>query len=558
METLKTRPVLPKGGEHFYEEMMIVEQIPSELEGIRYAFSLIQETRNVLCSPIFALPDETLMDILRYCAWQAEPRSKTYMLERLVFTFVCRRWRSIAIEAPLCWTDVRHVSRRCITTFLQRAKAAPISAISTGRLDDNILIHLSHTECLELVHTSPRRSDHANPPFPGLVGKLAPMLKCLSAAHGGKPFPSEFLLSAPLLRELEMSGFALDWSSIHWETLHRLDMTRTTTRQHFPLDTLVHLLEGLRKAEQLQTLALREYIPPPDLPTIVNTSPIRLESLRKLELSGDASACMPLVCLLRIPPRTTLKLSLWGSTQHMKRSFVASLEHTFKKETVRSRPLVSLNFDGGWTNNRLVSLRLSTRNGSSPFRVRTLRPDGIRTEGGSPAITVDFANTELSPDFTTSLLNAFPFDHLVSASINIWDRNVEYDHYPVWAAFLRSATKLTHLYLSGSPVYGFLQALCHPSQVGLSNGPVDGSALEPMLPALCDLLLGRFDKQVTSLEAPWHVVLPGCIARLPGPARPAKLKSIWLLDVRYEPEWVDPLRPHAEEVLIPCCHRGDT
>ncbi|KZV72141.1 hypothetical protein PENSPDRAFT_751202 [Peniophora sp. CONT] len=557
METLKEHLSLSKDSELLIEELLAIDEAATlrELNGIGHASSLVKETRNTLCSPIFALPDETLIDIFKYCTSQADPRSGQYTLERMRITFVCRRWRSTCIETPLFWTDIRFILRRCVDIFLDRSKAAPLSVMSSGQQGDNVLnFHLWHIECLELIHVS-FRSDHHLNAFVGLIGKQAPMLRSLSATNGrGRNFPQGFLLSAPLLRELKTSGFVLDWSSFHWENLITLDMDRRSAQLRSPLGTFESLITNMAKAKHLQTLVLRDYVPSPNLQTIVHLLPIHLNHLQELKLSGRTSACVPLLCLLRIPPSATLTLTLHGGDQDFMPSFLTSLHEIIQKRRSGTQPFTSIQFDGGGWHSRYLSVSLECCRGPSPFRVRHLLVDGIKTEGGSPAMSIGLSDTSLGPEYKLSLLSTFPFDHLVSAAIGIELHNhvTEYEDHPVWADFVASATRLTHLHLMGSPVHGFTRALhAHSLRASISEADVQSANDITPLAALRELLLGRFDIHSTSLNMPLHDALPDCIALVGR----GKLGSLWIYDAGYKLEWINRLRPLAEEVLIPLCRR---
>ena len=153
MFAFKARLSLSSDVERLSEELKSVDEatISRELDGTSYALSLASETLNALRSPLLSLPDDTLMEISKYCAFQEKSGSRTYLFQRLVFTFVCRRWRSVAIDTPACWADVSNIPPRHINMFLERSKAAPVSMVSFGRRSDSVYSHLWHVESLTLL-----------------------------------------------------------------------------------------------------------------------------------------------------------------------------------------------------------------------------------------------------------------------------------------------------------------------------------------------------------------------------------------------------------------------
>ena len=71
MLALKTSLSLSSDVERLSEELKSVDEatISRELDGTSYALSLASETLNALRSPLLSLPDDTLMEISKYCAF---------------------------------------------------------------------------------------------------------------------------------------------------------------------------------------------------------------------------------------------------------------------------------------------------------------------------------------------------------------------------------------------------------------------------------------------------------------------------------------------------------
>ncbi|KZV76052.1 hypothetical protein PENSPDRAFT_747991 [Peniophora sp. CONT] len=548
---VRTRLALSTAGVQLLEEVMAVDQAIArrELDGMAYASSLVRETRNAICSPFQVLPDETLMNIFEHCARDADPSSEVsnYAFQRLVFTFVCHRWRSVALDTPSCWTDIRDFNPHLVDIFLKRSKAEPLSVHCFGQPNESAMSHLWRVKHLTLLLSRTRNFEHYR--YAGFVGRSAPMLKSLCATQGnGQRLAETFLLSVPLLREMKISGFLLNWTAFHWENLRSLDLalyTHSDARLWDPPGDFINLIENLRNTRCLQKLALREYIPFPSIPEPNSIRPVHLSSLRELQLSDESLRCVTVLSLLRIPSAATLDLRLRGGSEELMRKFLLSLDHCVQKETNRTQPLTTLIFQGD-------RMRLWSHDGPSPMQVLNVH-DVASMKGGSPTVSIQLTTTSPYPEFDALFLCTFPFDHLVSVSIEPPNDNLDYELHSFWKEFLTGAVRLTHLRLVGLPVYGFLRALHHASRTRVpdNSGNASTTHITTPLPALSDLLLGKFDMRNTSFGVPLYTMLPDCVARLGY----EKLDVIWLLGITYKTQWIDALRPHTNGVLLPFSHR---
>lgn len=89
-------------------------------------------SRLKLSSPISRLPDELLVAIFHfyhsqwaeYCLFAQDDAVPHYRWIKI--THVCRRWRNVALGAPLLWTDLRVTTPECVENMLSRTASTDI------------------------------------------------------------------------------------------------------------------------------------------------------------------------------------------------------------------------------------------------------------------------------------------------------------------------------------------------------------------------------------------------------------------------------------------------
>jgi hypothetical protein len=106
-----------------------------------FSHSLL-ERRNAL-APISVLPAELLARIFHYCALE-RPLSVSLNLSWIAVTYVCQRWRQVALDDTSLWARITVCSRspKWMAESLVRARNAPLVFTFWGSSSPEILANL--------------------------------------------------------------------------------------------------------------------------------------------------------------------------------------------------------------------------------------------------------------------------------------------------------------------------------------------------------------------------------------------------------------------------------
>lgn len=291
-----------------------------DMERLRLSVLAIKAHRNTL-APIARLPPELLSEIFVWLVSKFEIRdfgdkgwARPSYHRWLIVTFVCRRWREIALRTPRMWNKIiLHGKFERITTFLQRSAQAPLEVYQP--LDVDVQHQHVPKQVLELVMESLVRIErldirlkktlHNLAVARGFCAPILQDLRIISDLRGMEPTDFPHFSSAywPRLRKIacEYGSTAL-LNSVLRPTLTDLSLVHPTSK--LPTGSLVVLIQGLPLLERLIiTCAISQ----PSLPVNRLHSvgrQIALPHLRHLALKdgGVGTTCADFLNHLLIPP----------------------------------------------------------------------------------------------------------------------------------------------------------------------------------------------------------------------------------------------------------------
>ncbi|KAF7375463.1 hypothetical protein MSAN_00434200 [Mycena sanguinolenta] len=120
-------------------------------------------TRQVFASPISRLPLEVLTEIFTRCVPMSidyesyyEPENIQTDLVWLILPQVCRLWRNVALNSPAFWSTLVPSHPKSISTFITRAKMAPLvirvdlDKTDREKLKTILLDHIQQLDTLKL------------------------------------------------------------------------------------------------------------------------------------------------------------------------------------------------------------------------------------------------------------------------------------------------------------------------------------------------------------------------------------------------------------------------
>ncbi|KAH9944216.1 uncharacterized protein BXZ73DRAFT_39118 [Epithele typhae] len=250
--------------------------------------------------PIFDLPPELLTMIFRTTFWGSENVVKANRM-RMHLTWVCQRFRQIALADPQLWGTLwfcdQHPWTRSLA-FLERAGGGVLDIrlddrqeqkhqepMTIPRLDmilDKLLPKISqirmlvlHFNDLNIMHHFFRRFSVAGPP--DLLELVDIDANVMYARDPASPLVAFSRFPTPKLRKLIITGFALDWETVQYKTLHTMDI------RHFTLPSFMSMSrwsELLRPAYHIYKLSFVGAMPNPS-----SCLPLSLPNLRELFLA---------------------------------------------------------------------------------------------------------------------------------------------------------------------------------------------------------------------------------------------------------------------------------
>lgn len=228
-------------------------------------------------------------------------------------SYVCRRWRNVALNCPTLWSYLFIASPRWTEELLARSQQAPLKVYAKLYCDDmkrrdtgfveQVMKHSEHIQEL-LLHLS--SSDHE------VLSKLslpAPRLQHLKITGGTSDSAVLFGGETPALRALDLAGCRMPWYSLN---LSRLTMLRLfAIPDQFCQDT-ANFLHTLSRMQNLMHLYLKDALPSA-VPFLTSRAfetfrKFSLPCLSRLSIAAPASTVIALLSCVNIPLQTEVRL----------------------------------------------------------------------------------------------------------------------------------------------------------------------------------------------------------------------------------------------------------
>ncbi|KAF8138946.1 hypothetical protein EV363DRAFT_1315253, partial [Boletus edulis] len=246
---------------------------PSLIENQAIGRQLILPTlytqRSSFFNHTFKLPNETLQDIFILCArdhYNEESESWYDLVppEWINVSYVCRRWRDVALSCPTLWTYLSTMPPRWTIECLARSKQAPLKiqiriTVPNGQwmnsTIEKVMDHVGRIQELDLGFPV----FYARTILPKLSSP-APRLQYLKISIEG-PLPRQSFVffdgNTPALRTLHLSNCPMQLSYLNLSALKTLNLSGEGRFQH----NMEEFLAVLRCTKSLSYLYLKHVFP---------------------------------------------------------------------------------------------------------------------------------------------------------------------------------------------------------------------------------------------------------------------------------------------------------
>ncbi|EIM81723.1 uncharacterized protein STEHIDRAFT_171993 [Stereum hirsutum FP-91666 SS1] len=290
-------------------------------------------------SPIHKLPVEILTRCFMELAKDNPPHVTKNLLHPdgirievhygwLIATYVCHRWRSVALNAASLWaTPTWVLGARWSEEMLARSKTAPLTIRcdvsecppawkSRERLNlavvDAIADHLHRLKAIDISGILP---DGLSFPVMQSLTKPAPLLQELDFeqywSDEGLILPKDFLgNSSSCIQSLRLGDVASDWTS---PLFRELTEVAITARFDGRLNSCDGLYEMLERNARLESLTLGEYLPLSDnhdSSTRRLRPRIALPCLKRLTVAEHAYGCAQILNVIELFADAVINISL--------------------------------------------------------------------------------------------------------------------------------------------------------------------------------------------------------------------------------------------------------
>ncbi|KAG6373825.1 hypothetical protein JVT61DRAFT_5972 [Boletus reticuloceps] len=276
-------------------------------------------------NPTLKLPNETLQDIFIHYArdYYNEESESWYDLappEWINVSYVCRRWRDVALNCPTLWTYLSTMPQRWTKEFLARSKQAPLKiriTIADGRwMNSTIEKVMDHVERIQELHLGfPVVYPHT------ILSKFsshAPRLQYLNISMVGALPQQSFVFfdgNTPALRTLDLSNCPMELSCLNLSALKTLNLSGEGQFQH----NMEEFLAVLRCMKSLSHLYLERVFPSCRgficSATFDDIQKIKLPHLSRLSITAPASAVVALLSCTNFPLKAEVYLHCWSEDQ---------------------------------------------------------------------------------------------------------------------------------------------------------------------------------------------------------------------------------------------------
>ncbi|KAF8437286.1 hypothetical protein L210DRAFT_3547392 [Boletus edulis BED1] len=276
--------------------------------------------RSSFFNPTFKLPNETLQDIFILCArdhYNEESESWYDLVppEWINVSYVCRRWRDVALNCPTLWTYLSTMPPRWTIECLARSKQAPLKiqiriTVPNGQwmnsTIEKVMDHVGRIQELDLGFPV----FYARTILPKLSSP-APRLQYLKISIEG-PLPRQSFVffdgNTPALRTLHLSNCPMQLSYLNLSALKTLNLSGEGRFQH----NMEEFLAVLRCTKSLSYLYLKHVFPScrgfNHSATFDVFQKVKLPHLSRLSIIAPVSAVVALLSCTNFPFGTQVYL----------------------------------------------------------------------------------------------------------------------------------------------------------------------------------------------------------------------------------------------------------
>ncbi|KAI0041288.1 hypothetical protein FA95DRAFT_1599054 [Auriscalpium vulgare] len=496
--------------------------------------------------PVARIPPEILAAMFTYLSdsyvvdWSDTPYQPFFPRKWLAVTFVCQRWRRVALDHSRLWAridledaDLEDASERA-AVFLARSRGAPLSLSifpdeELSRWEPEVdwrlkflKQNISRTECLYVIENDAEVSPELTEP--------APLLRTLYLSTDNDNFDDNFLgVCAPELRHFRLLSWTNDipWMSPVFQHLISLDLQDPEGHLETYLNDFLYAVVSLRALERL-SVAMSKYSVLRDHPGEYHR--VAPTNLTYLEVTSNAENAAAFIPLISLPPHAIVRCHIndesWRYILHdnwnleqLERLFQITLQsiHSHADSVLES-------------SNAIVSLDVVD---THRYRTEVIaRKDTDRVR--EPALSLIFDGL-YSVDHYVALvplvLQTFSSAHLeelmVKGSDDIFDQ-------PAWRS-LQHVPAMRRVTAKGSAAVSLCAALTL-EDARYSETPSGGETPNPppFLPALSTLVLAE------DSAGPLAEVLPLCLAARAQAGYPLQELDVARCDV--DDTWVTRVR----------------
>ncbi|KAF6761916.1 hypothetical protein DFP72DRAFT_591465 [Ephemerocybe angulata] len=287
-----------------------IHQLECELLALKSCHNAVTLTCRLppeILSRIFI--DLASMGISAWYAVGANKKPRKVSVSWLRVTFVCRHWRSVALQCPSLWSNLVFSNANLAEAMLTRSKGAPLTIWYNGMNDKPssvLTTALSSVDRLRSIKFTLNKDSYIQPAPLAWVQKRGPTLTSFEMSYDIRnscSLPEEFL------RTMIRCGCTWGDLPIGPSIIHlSLDTGKVFNGDtHRP--TLSMFVYSLQQMPHLQCLNLVGF-----LPSEVDTQypePIYIPSLRSLSLGDHARIIEVYLRMLRVPRGARVDLTPW-------------------------------------------------------------------------------------------------------------------------------------------------------------------------------------------------------------------------------------------------------
>lgn len=337
----------------YRETISPASRLPAELLLDIFKLVLPSHTVNIPCRTveISSSDEEDSTEDEYHERYPSVPGTASIVLWRLPrwlsFSYVCHRWRQVAIDSPCLWARPQFSIPGLAWAMIERSKGCPLTVEAI--LADNGYqegLTASRRVVQALHHALKQSSRVAHLSIVGspryirdLVERLpspAPVLESLvirARPMGHSPRSASVLLTgaifainAPQLRSLEVSNCAVNWDSPLFVQLRHLSLSAVPAAKRLTSAAMAVLL---RSMPHLESAVLENVLRGTEVPHDDQTS--SLPNLQIMKLHARSAVCGRLLSSLNIPSTARIDLTCDGvQSTHASQAVFSVLCRWFK------------------------------------------------------------------------------------------------------------------------------------------------------------------------------------------------------------------------------------